>query len=62
MLNSAFDGVGGAGRLPILRRCGEIDQINARVYETVNNGVYSGRLRHDTGGLRGGRLVPCSRR
>jgi putative glutathione S-transferase len=42
MLNGAFDGVGGRAGLdlypPELRA--EIDAINARVYEHVNNGVY----------------------
>jgi putative glutathione S-transferase len=41
MLNSAFDGAGakpGDYYPPPLRA--EIDAINARVYETVNNGVY----------------------
>ena len=41
MLNAAFDGVGakpGDCYPPALR--GEIDMINARVYDTVNNGVY----------------------
>jgi putative glutathione S-transferase len=41
MLNSAFDGVGARPEdyyPPALR--GEIDALNARVYETVNNGVY----------------------
>ncbi|HWB46137.1 MAG TPA: glutathione S-transferase family protein [Hyphomicrobiaceae bacterium] len=41
MLNSAFDGVGAApgDYYPKPRRT-EIDIINARVYDTVNNGVY----------------------
>jgi putative glutathione S-transferase len=41
MLNSAFDQVGAAAgdyTPPALR--GEIDGINARVYDTLNNGVY----------------------
>lgn len=41
MLNSEFDAFGDASRdfyPPDLR--GEIDQVNARVYDTVNNGVY----------------------
>jgi putative glutathione S-transferase len=41
MFNSAFDGVGAApsdSYPPELR--GEIDAVNARVYETLNNGVY----------------------
>jgi putative glutathione S-transferase len=41
MLNSAFDGVGakvGDYYPPALR--GEIDALNARIYDTVNNGVY----------------------
>lgn len=41
MFNSAFDGVGAApgDYYPAASR-GEIDAINARVYDTVNNGVY----------------------
>ncbi len=41
MFNSAFDGVGAAGPdfYPESLRA-EIDEINATVYETVNNGVY----------------------
>ncbi len=41
MFNSAFDGVGAAGGdyYPAALR-EEIDRVNARVYETVNNGVY----------------------
>jgi putative glutathione S-transferase len=41
MLNSAFDGVGArpGDYYPRALR-GEIDALNARVYETVNNGVY----------------------
>ena len=42
MLNAAFDGVGADASLdlyPALLR-DEIDAVNARVYETVNNGVY----------------------
>ena len=41
MLNAAFDGVGAAagGYYPEPLRA-EIDRINARVYATVNNGVY----------------------
>ncbi|XWN34079.1 MAG: glutathione S-transferase family protein [Devosia sp.] len=41
MLNSAFDGVGakpGNYLPPHLE--GEIDEINARIYDTLNNGVY----------------------
>ncbi len=41
MFNSAFDGIGakpGDYYPPDLR--GEIDALNARIYETVNNGVY----------------------
>jgi putative glutathione S-transferase len=41
MLNSAFDGVGavpGDFYPPALRE--EIDTVNARIYDTVNNGVY----------------------
>ena len=41
MLNSAFDGVGAApgDYYPSALR-GEIDAVNARVYDTINNGVY----------------------
>ena len=41
MLNSAFDGVGAkpGDYYPAALR-GEIDAINARIYDTVNNGVY----------------------
>jgi glutathionyl-hydroquinone reductase len=41
MLNSAFDGIGAApgDYYPQALR-GEIDAINARVYDTLNNGVY----------------------
>jgi putative glutathione S-transferase len=41
MLNSAFDGIGAkpGDFYPAAAR-GEIDSINARVYDTVNNGVY----------------------
>ena len=41
MLNSAFDGCGasGADYYPAALRA-EIDAVNARVYENVNNGVY----------------------
>jgi putative glutathione S-transferase len=41
MFNAAFDGVGALGGdlyPPDLRE--EIDRLNARIYETVNNGVY----------------------
>jgi glutathionyl-hydroquinone reductase len=41
MLNSAFDGVGAAeGDYYPRELRAEIDEINARVYATVNNGVY----------------------
>jgi putative glutathione S-transferase len=41
MLNSAFDGVGAVAGdyYPVPLRA-EIDALNARIYETVNNGVY----------------------
>ena len=41
MLNSAFDGIGAApgDYYPAALR-GEIDEINARIYDTLNNGVY----------------------
>ena len=41
MLNSAFDGVGAApgDYYPVALRL-EIDALNARVYDTLNNGVY----------------------
>ena len=41
MLNSAFDGVGAkAGDFYPAELCEEIDALNARIYPTVNNGVY----------------------
>ena len=41
MLNSAFDGVGAApGDYCPSDLLGEIDAVNARVYDNVNNGVY----------------------
>jgi len=41
MFNSAFDGVGAlAGDYYPEALRGEIDEVNARVYATVNNGVY----------------------
>ncbi|HLT27785.1 MAG TPA: glutathione S-transferase family protein [Zeimonas sp.] len=41
MLNSAFDGIGAkAGDYAPAERLPEIDAINARIYDTVNNGVY----------------------
>jgi putative glutathione S-transferase len=41
MFNSAFDGVGAtAGDYYPAPLRGEIDALNARIYETVNNGVY----------------------
>ncbi len=42
MFNSAFDGVGGDSSIDLYPAAlrDEIDTINARVYETVNNGVY----------------------
>ncbi len=41
MLNSAFDGIGArpGDYYPLALRT-EIDAVNARVYDTVNNGVY----------------------
>jgi len=41
MFNSAFDGITG-NRLDFYPEAlrGEIDQLNARIYDTVNNGVY----------------------
>jgi putative glutathione S-transferase len=41
MFNSAFDGVGArpGDYYPVALR-GEIDALNARIYDTVNNGVY----------------------
>jgi putative glutathione S-transferase len=41
MLNSAFDGVGAAAidLYPAMHRA-EIDELNALIYDTVNNGVY----------------------
>ena len=42
MLNTEFDGLGAirARPLPRRNRAPEIDAFNARIYETVNNGVY----------------------
>lgn len=41
MLNSAFDGIGAKpGDYYPAELRGEIDQINVRVYDTLNNGVY----------------------
>lgn len=41
MFNSAFDGVGAAvGDYSPAAHLAEIDAVNARVYDTVNNGVY----------------------
>ncbi len=41
MFNSAFDGVGAApGDLYPQALRGEIDALNARIYDTLNNGVY----------------------
>ncbi len=41
MFNAAFDGIGArAGDYRPARLRGEIEAINARVYDTVNNGVY----------------------
>ncbi|ALK09538.1 glutathione S-transferase family protein [Blastochloris viridis] len=41
MLNSAFDGLGAApGDFYPAPLRGEIDALNARIYDTVNNGVY----------------------
>lgn len=41
MLNSAFDGIGAkAGDFYPVALRGEIDALNARIYGTVNNGVY----------------------
>jgi len=41
MLNSAFDGVGAApGDYYPAELRGEIDGLNARIYDTLNNGVY----------------------
>ncbi len=41
MCNSAFDGVGAApGDFAPAAMLAEIDAVNARVYDTVNNGVY----------------------
>ncbi|MFT4561965.1 MAG: putative glutathione S-transferase [Gammaproteobacteria bacterium] len=41
MFNSAFDGLGAAaGDFYPSDKMAEIDQINARIYDTVNNGVY----------------------
>ncbi|OYU18008.1 MAG: glutathione-dependent reductase, partial [Rhodobacteraceae bacterium PARR1] len=41
MFNSAFDGVGAApGDYSPAALLAELDEVNARVYDTVNNGVY----------------------
>ncbi len=41
MMNSAFDGIGAkAGDFYPADLRGEIDEVNSRVYETLNNGVY----------------------
>lgn len=41
MFGSAFDGIGAApGDYTPAALVGEIDEVNARVYDTVNNGVY----------------------
>lgn len=41
MFNSAFDGIGAkAGNYAPAELLAEIDAVNARVYDTVNNGVY----------------------
>ena len=54
MLNSAFDEIGAkpGDYYPQALR-GEIDAVNARIYDTLNNGVYKAGLRDDAGGLRG---------
>ena len=50
MLNSAFDAITGerSDYYPRARR-EEIDEINARIYETVNNGVYRAGFATDQG-------------
>jgi putative glutathione S-transferase len=41
MFNSAFDGIGAsAGDYAPAERLPQIDAVNARVYDTINNGVY----------------------
>ena len=55
MFNSAFDTVGarpGDYYPKELRE--EIDALNERIYDTVNNGVYKAGLRDHPGRLRGG--------
>ena len=49
MFNTAFDGIGAkdGDYYPEPLR-GEIDAVNARIYETVNNGVLQGRVRNET--------------
>lgn len=54
MMNSAFDGLGAApGDYYPADLRDDIDDINANVYDTVNN-VVQGRVCHDTGSVRGG--------
>ncbi|WP_429911896.1 glutathione S-transferase family protein [Glycocaulis sp.] len=50
MFNSAFDGVGAApGDYYPEHLRGEIDALNARIYDTVNNGVYKSGFATSTG-------------
>lgn len=45
MFNNAFDGLGAApGNYTPASHLDEIDAVNARVYATVNNGVYQARF------------------
>jgi glutathionyl-hydroquinone reductase len=50
MLDSAFDGLGarGADLYPEALRA-EIDRVNARIYDTVNNGVYKAGFASEQG-------------
>ena len=52
MFNSAFDGVGAAeGDYYPSELRAEIDALNARIYATVNNGVYRAGFRDHAGSL-----------
>ena len=56
MLGSAFDGVGATpGDFTPAALLREIDDVNARVYDTVNNGVYKAGFATSQGVYEGGR-------